>query len=103
MPPNGNGFENACFISYKHPPKNAPSDHFYREFAIQFRKQLERYLSTTIRTYLDEDADPGSAYPTELSLNLCKSVCMIAVLVPEYPDSSWCKAEWNSMERLEAK
>jgi len=103
MPANGNGFEHACFISYKHPPKNAPLDHFYREFAVQFRQQLERHLATNIRTYLDEDADIGSAYPAELSQNLCRSVCMVAVLVPEYPDSSWCKAEWDAMAKLEEK
>ena len=103
MPPNGNKFEHACFISYKHPPKTAGEDHFYREFVETFRERLEFYLNTTIRTYLDVDADPGSSYPTELSQKLCKSVCMIAVMVPEYPDSNWCWAEWEAMEKLEAK
>jgi hypothetical protein len=100
---NGTNFEHACFISYKHPPKTAPPDHFYREFAVHFQRVLERHLSTTIRTYLDEDADIGSAYPQELSRRLCRSVCMIAILVPEYPDSSWCAAEWAAMEMLEMK
>jgi len=64
---------------------------------------LEFYLSTEIRSYLDLDADPGSSYPTELSQKLCKSVCMIAIMVPEYADSNWCQAEWEAMERLEAR
>jgi hypothetical protein len=101
MPPNGNEFEYACFISYKHPPKTARDGHFYLEFAEEFRKRLEYYLSTSIRTYIDIDADPGSSYPEDLPAKLCKSVCMIAVLVNEYPDSSWCRAEWDAMERLE--
>ena len=100
---NGNGFEHACFISYKHPPKTAPPNHFYREFAIHFQKVLERHLSTPIRSYLDENADIGSAYPEDLSRRLCRSVCMIAILVPEYPDSNWCAAEWAAMEKLETK
>jgi len=95
-------FEHACFISYKHPPKTARNNHFYKEFVEVFRDRLEFYLSTNIRTYVDVDADPGSSYPTELSKSLCKSVCMIAVLVPEYPDSNWCWAEWQAMEKLEA-
>jgi hypothetical protein len=99
----GNGFEHACFISYKHPPKTAPRDHFYRRFAVEFRLQLEKRLATNVRTYLDEDADIGTSYPSELSQKLCKSVCMIAILVPEYPDSSWCRAEWDAMEKLEGK
>jgi hypothetical protein len=95
-------FEHACFISYKHPPKSARERHFYREFVEAFRERLEFYLSTPIRSYVDIDADPGSSYPVELAQTLCKSVCMIAILVPEYPDSNWCWAEWQAMEKLEA-
>ena len=96
-------FEYACFISYKHPPKAAPDDHFYREYVKSLKSMLERYLVTEIRTFLDENADPGTAYPIHLPQSLCKSVCMIAVLTPEYPDSKWCTAEWQAMEGLEAK
>jgi TIR domain len=97
-------FEHACFISYKHPPKTARGDrHFYKEFVQEFQKRLEYYLNTEIRTFLDTDSDPGSSYPKELSRKLCKSVCLIAVLVPEYPDSEWCKAEWEAMVKLESK
>jgi hypothetical protein len=101
--PEANKFEYACFISYKHPPRVAPEDHFYKEYVKSLKAVLERYLVTEIRTFLDEDADPGTAYPTHLPRSLCKSVCMIAVLTPEYPDSRWCNAEWQAMEELEAK
>lgn len=60
-------------------------------------------MPTNIRTYLDEDADPGISYPTELSQKLCSSVCFVAVLTPEYLDSSWCQAEWEAMVAFEAK
>jgi hypothetical protein len=101
MPSNGNKFKNACFISYKHPPKTAREANFYREFVEAFQERLEFYLSTDIRTYVDLNADPASSYPAELPQQLCGSVCMIAVLVPEYPDSNWCQAEWDAMERFE--
>ena len=101
MPPNGNNFEHACFISYKHPPKTAREGHFYEVFVEAFRERLEHFLNTPIRTFVDRDLDPGSPYPTELARSLCKSVCMIAILVPEYPDSNWCRAEWEAMEKLE--
>ena len=101
MPPVGYKFEHACFISYKHPPRSAGENHFYREFAETFRERLEFYLDTSIRSFVDIDADPGSSYPTELAQTLCKSVCMIAILVPDYPDSNWCWAEWEAMEKLE--
>ncbi len=102
MSSNTNKFEHACFISYKHPPKTAQENHFYKEFVETFRERLEFYLDTPIRSYVDTDADPGSSYPVELAQTLCKSVCMIAILVPEYPDSNWCRAEWEAMEKLEA-
>jgi hypothetical protein len=101
--PEARKFEYACFISYKHPPKTAPEDHFYKEYAKSLKAVLEKYLMTEIRIFLDMDADPGTAYPTHLPQSLCKSVCMIAILTPEYADSKWCAAEWQAMEKLEAK
>ncbi len=103
MPPNGNKLEYACFISYRHPPRNAPEDHFYKQFVRALKERLEGYLTTELRTFIDEDADPGTSYPSELSKKVCKSVCMIAVLTPDYPDSKWCKAEWEAMEKFENK
>lgn len=103
MCPAAARFEYACFISYKHPPKTAPEDHFYKEYAKALKAALEKYLVTEIRVFLDVDADPGSVYPTNLPQSLCKSVCMIAILTPEYPDSRWCAAEWKAMEELEGK
>jgi hypothetical protein len=103
MPASGNGFKHACFISYKHPPREASGPNFYQDFVRALRERIEYYLQTKIRTYLDEDADPGTSYPTELSQSLCQSVCLIAVLTPDYFDSSWCKAEWEAMIKLEEK
>jgi len=101
MTPVGTTFEHACFISYKRPPKKAGENHFYMEFVETFRERLEFYLNTSIRSYVDTQADPGFSYPTEISRELCKSVCMIAIMVPEYPDSNWCRAEYEAMEKLE--
>lgn len=103
MSANEKKFKNACFISYKHPPKWASENHLYREFAETLRDRLEFYLSTEIRAYIDLEADPGTFYPENLSRELCQSVCMIAVLVPEYWESNWCQAEWEAMEEFEAK
>ena len=40
-------------------------------------------------------------YPQQLSQNLCYSLCMVALIVPEYFESQWCMAEWNAMAKLE--
>ncbi|HXI23200.1 MAG TPA: toll/interleukin-1 receptor domain-containing protein [Pyrinomonadaceae bacterium] len=100
MPP---GFKYACFISYKHPPKGAPKRHFWKSFAEGVCEKLNEYMTSGIHAYVDSQADPGSSYPTELSQALCSSVCMVAILVNQYPDSNWCMAEWEAMAQLEEK
>jgi hypothetical protein len=107
-------YSNACFISYKRPPdkenprvaalRNA-SKHIWLQFVEKFEQLLGDRLNTPLQIFRDIalNADPGKPYPEELSKNLCKSVCMVALLVPEYIESSWCVAEWKAMENLEAK
>ena len=107
------GYNHACFISYKRPPKKKdvgglapakpPKPHFWLQFAEEFQRQLEPYLNTTVRSFRDEQLQPGSNYPSDLSVNLCRSVCMVALVVPEYFESPWCTAEWNAMAAFEAK
>lgn len=98
-------FEHACFISYRHPPPTAPDSdrHFRAQFAHAFREALEQYLTVEIRTFCDPDLrrDPGVRYPSELSQRLCRSVCLVAIIVPDYWESSWTLGEWLAMERLE--
>ena len=98
-------FQHACFISYRHPPPTAPSydEHFRARFVREFRRALEQYLTVRIRTYCDFELrrQPGIDYPRELSERLCRSVCLVAILVPDYWESGWTVGEWRAMERLE--
>lgn len=99
-------FEHACFISYKHPPEAEEAiavKHHWMEFVETFHAKLQGYVTLGLSVYRDDmlRRKPGVKYPEELSGRLCKSVCMIAVLVPEYLESSWCRAEWKAMEELE--
>lgn len=106
MPEETKDYKFACFISYKHPPAgNLAAKHFWLEFVEEFQNRLESYLNTKIRTYRDIQlkSKPGIRYPEELSKSLCHSVCMIAILVPEYLESNWCIGEWRAMEKLESK
>jgi len=101
-------FEHACFISYKHPPDveySAARQHFWMEFIDTFQVNLQAYVTIGLSVYKDDilKTKPGVRYPGELAYRLCKSVCMVAVLVPEYFESDWCRAEWKAMEKLEAK
>jgi hypothetical protein len=100
------GYEHSCFISYKHPPAYPGAlaiRHFWMEFIVEFQGRLEAYSTTALSTYRDDRlrSRPGVKYPIELSSKLCRSACLVAILVPEYLESSWCLAEWRAMEELE--
>src|SRR5215470_13136600 len=104
-------YEHACFISYKRPPKRAaqpaalsakaPGNHLWLEFAEAFQIRLDKYLTTHVGSYRDEALQPGTDYTTDLANNLCKSMCMVALVVPEYFESKWCTAKWSAMEDFE--
>jgi hypothetical protein len=96
-------YQNSCFISYKHPPVPRGSAHLWWDFVDAFQAKLEYFITLEQRTYRDDKlrSTPGVKYPAALSRNLCQSVCMIAILVPEYMRSNWCRAEWRAMEKLE--
>lgn len=100
------GFQHSCFISYKHPPvhdKLNANKHIWVQFVTAFQSGLENFLALGIPTYRDADlrSMPGVEYPPALARSLCRSVCLIAILVPEYIESSWCRAEWQGMVELE--
>jgi hypothetical protein len=105
-------YTNACFISYKRPPQRVHQRstlqgpryrHLWAEFADAFQRKLEGVLSTHLPVYRDDRLSPGDPYPQTLAENLCKSVCMVALIVPEYFESAWCTAEWTAMESFEQK
>jgi hypothetical protein len=93
-------YQHSCFISYKHPPALSVADvsrHFWMEFITSFQERLESFRRIGLAAYRDDQLQsvPGTRYPQELSRRFCRSVCLIAILVPEYLESSWCRAEWN--------
>jgi len=98
----------SCFISYKHPPAadSLPvAGHFRLEFVEAFEERVNFYRQIALPTYRDSRLRMagGVHYPVELARNLCRSVCMIAILSPEYMESAWCRGEWQAMEDLEHK
>jgi TIR domain len=102
------GFAYASFISYKHPPATAAKRgvrHYWIEFIECFQERLAAYLSIDLPLYRDPqlDMEPGAPYPRELAEALCRSACMVAILVPDYLESDWCLSEWRAMESLEAR
>src|SRR5215469_4879100 len=98
-------YDYACFISYKRPPKpiyppgviaRKQTKHIWLQLAETFEQKLDQYLTTGIRIFRDENLQPGIDYPKQISRSLCRSVCMVALVVPEYFESRGCVAEWNA-------
>jgi TIR domain len=102
----------ACFISYKRPPQRVPQSgivprvrlrrHYWDEFAESFEQELNRYLILDVLAFRGANLAPGTLYPKALSESLCRSLCLVALVVPQYFESAWCIAEWNAMLNFEA-
>lgn len=95
------GYRNCCFISYPRLQSRHVSD-----FARQLKRGIEEELDLWIpdpRAFLDESHIlPGAVWPETLRDNLCRSICMLAILVPRYvePAHEWCGREWAAMNHL---
>jgi hypothetical protein len=105
------GYDYACFISYKRPPKpvyppgvvpRKPGKNLWLQLAEEFEEQLDEFLETRIRIFRDNMLEPGSDYRRDISRSLCRSVCMVALVVPQYFESKWCCAEWAAMQSFES-
>jgi hypothetical protein len=103
-------YDYACFISYKRPPTPSyppgviprkPTKHIWLQLAETFEQKLDQFLNTNVRIFRDEMLQPGVEYPKHISKSLCRSMCMVALVVPEYFESKWCRAEWAAMETFE--
>ena len=100
--------QHACFVSYRHPPPAAGGrqyEHAWISFVQTVVNMLVGNLGVNRSVYWDLQlrSSGGAIYPEELSRNLCRSACMVAILQPEYLESDWCRAEWRAMEELERR
>jgi len=91
--------EHACFISYCHGQK---------ELMTRFIDELKHALESSIEPYLDEEVyidverlGPGYRYNEALAQAICRSVCMVTVLMPKYFSHDYCLRELAAMKRLE--
>src|ERR1022692_1734111 len=95
------GYKNCCFISY--PRLRSPE---LSGFASRLQRDIEEELGLWVsepRVFLDERyIAPGTMWPESLRENLCHSLCLVAILVPQYLDPSheWCGREWAAMTHL---
>jgi hypothetical protein len=98
------GFENACFISYRHGLEPG-TQKFYEAFRKQLARQVDFYLPG-MPVYLDtERLNGGDFYNTDLAHALCSSVCMVSLYIPTYFDlqNTYTAREYRAMVDLEQR
>jgi TIR domain len=89
----------ACFISHCHG---------HGELMTRFIADLEEALTSSLDPYMKEPVfidrarlQPGYRFNPALATAICESLCMVAVLVPRYFESSYCLCELEAMKRIE--
>lgn len=96
-----NGFSYSCFVSW--PSKSSDK---VRRIVQKLQKNIqEDALDAGLpdAVFLSNDMQAGTEWHREISLALCRSICMIAVCGPHYYRSEWCGREWAGMRQLGAE
>ncbi len=93
--------EHSCFVSYCH--GHGP---LMRSFIEQLVEALDAYIEPWLeqKVWIDRTRlEAGHLYNEAIARDLCQSVCMVAVLVPRYFESDYCRREFEAMRRVEAE
>lgn len=91
-----------CFFSYPHLDDAELMRHFVEKLSEALQESLKLYLGKT-EFFLDLRLRPGDIFDETIATALCQSLCMIAIYVPPYEESSYCRREYEAMEQLEAR
>lgn len=94
-------FQYACFISYCHSAKEKTVK-FIEQFVDALENSLDQRLGQGV--YIDrERLQAGYKFNIAIAGALRQSICMVAILSPEYYRSEYCQREYAAMERIESK
>lgn len=89
------GYEFDLFISYarRGNVQKWLLNHFYEKLTDCLADQL----APTPKVYVDREMPRAVHWPSSLRRALRRSKIMIQLLTPQYFESPWCMAEWQSM------
>lgn len=97
------GFSHACFISYRnsHMEKTVT---FIEQFVDALENCLDQYIPHDVDVYIDRDRlKAGYKFNIAITKALRESLCMVAILSPNYFNSEYCRREYVAMEHIEEK
>ena len=87
------------FVSYRREP---PGEELLTPWLMEVVKRVRRWLGMCLggveaRVFFDTQVlGPGSRWQTELGRAIRTSKCLLPIWSPEYFNSQWCVAEWQS-------
>jgi hypothetical protein len=95
-------FEFSCFISYAHGQRNVMVS-FINDFVDGLEREIYAQINKTV--FVDKYLEGGDWLDESISLNLCKSACMILVYTPLYfaTEHVYCARELKAMQDLEER
>lgn len=97
----GSGYRHFVFISYPRIPESKRLADFARHLRQELDGELRQHLRA-LGVFHDGRLTVGDDWDAVLSRELCSSMTMVALCVPQYYDrcDGWCGYEWSTMQRL---
>ncbi|HXU82126.1 MAG TPA: toll/interleukin-1 receptor domain-containing protein, partial [Polyangia bacterium] len=97
------GFRYAVFISWTH-ESNPWTSEIVSKIARALDESFRNYIrGSQARVFLDSQRlEAGYRWDRQIRLSACRSAVTIAILIPTYFDSEYCKIEWGIAAALEA-
>lgn len=99
--PRDDGYSFDVFLSYRRSGRGSVAEWVHNHFHPLLVSCLADELPEEPRVFIDLEAETGCRWPSLLEETLLRSRLLVAVWSPPYFHSSWCLAEWLSMEARE--
>ncbi len=96
--PRDDGYSFDVFLSYRRSGRGSVAEWVRNHFHPLLVSCLADELPEEPRVFIDLEAETGCNWPSLLEETLLRSRLLVAVWSPPYFRSSWCLAEWTSME-----
>jgi hypothetical protein len=93
------GYEFDVFLSYSR--KGGSPGWVHNHFLPKLRDCLIDEIGHEPKVFVDQEMEAGSLWPVRLAEVLARSKILVSIYSPQYFQSQWCCAEWESMAERE--
>jgi hypothetical protein len=92
-------YEFDVFLSYSR--KGGSPGWVHNHFLPKLRDCLTDETGYTPKVFVDQEMEAGTVWPIRLEEVLTRSKILVSIYSPQYFQSQWCRAEWESMAERE--